>query len=293
MNGRIYDPQLGRFLSADTYVQFPYNSQSYNRYSYVHNNPLTYNDPSGHFLDILWDIGSAAVGIFEVGANLYAGDFKEAGIAAVGAAIDIGAAVVPFVPGGASIAIKATKEAGEIAGKQILKEGLEEGAEKIAKEVGEKVTREGSSLTKIDNAKVETNLERGVDPELPRNNASPGEAQVTSNQREGARRQSETKSSLEEQHPSGSVQSEQYLRTADGKIAKDPDTGTGRRIDNVVIEDGQGVRSVETTSPTANKRDQTAKENRIREAGGTHVRDRTTRDLVDFQHVETEIDRRP
>ncbi|WP_419619689.1 RHS repeat-associated core domain-containing protein, partial [Thiolapillus sp.] len=49
MNGRVYDPDLGRFLSADSIVQFPNNSQSYNRYSYVLNNPLSYTDPSGHF----------------------------------------------------------------------------------------------------------------------------------------------------------------------------------------------------------------------------------------------------
>jgi RHS repeat-associated protein len=47
MNGRIYDPLLGRFLSADLQVQFPDNLQSYNRYSYVQNNPLTFFDPSG------------------------------------------------------------------------------------------------------------------------------------------------------------------------------------------------------------------------------------------------------
>lgn len=48
MNGRVYDPELGRFLSADPFVQAPYNSQSYNRYSYVFNNPLSFTDPSGY-----------------------------------------------------------------------------------------------------------------------------------------------------------------------------------------------------------------------------------------------------
>ena len=48
MNGRIYDPHLGRFLSADPVVQAPGDLQSYNRYSYVRNNPLTYTDPSGY-----------------------------------------------------------------------------------------------------------------------------------------------------------------------------------------------------------------------------------------------------
>ena len=47
MNGRMYDPKLGRFLSPDPYVQSPTNPQNYNRYSYCLNNPLKYSDPSG------------------------------------------------------------------------------------------------------------------------------------------------------------------------------------------------------------------------------------------------------
>ena len=48
MNGRLYDPLVGRFLSVDNYVQDPTNTQHYNRYSYCLNNPLKYNDPSGN-----------------------------------------------------------------------------------------------------------------------------------------------------------------------------------------------------------------------------------------------------
>jgi len=47
MNGRIYDPKIGRFLQADPIIQDPQDTQSYNRYSYVRNNPLKYTDPSG------------------------------------------------------------------------------------------------------------------------------------------------------------------------------------------------------------------------------------------------------
>ena len=47
MNGRFYDPLLGRFLSPDPYVQAPDNPQNYNRYSYCLNNPLKYTDPDG------------------------------------------------------------------------------------------------------------------------------------------------------------------------------------------------------------------------------------------------------
>ena len=47
MNGRMYDPLVGRFLSADNYIQDPTSTQNYNRYSYCLNNPLKYTDVSG------------------------------------------------------------------------------------------------------------------------------------------------------------------------------------------------------------------------------------------------------
>jgi RHS repeat-associated protein len=47
MNGRLYDPVVGRFLSPDPFIQDPSFSQSYNRYSYCLNNPLVYTDPTG------------------------------------------------------------------------------------------------------------------------------------------------------------------------------------------------------------------------------------------------------
>ncbi|MEZ5842557.1 MAG: polymorphic toxin type 50 domain-containing protein [Hyphomicrobiaceae bacterium] len=65
MNGRIYDPEIGRFLSADPFVQELANLQSWNRYSYVLNNPLSYTDPSGFFFAKLFkSIGAAFSGLF-------------------------------------------------------------------------------------------------------------------------------------------------------------------------------------------------------------------------------------
>jgi len=50
MNGRLYDPALHRFLQPDNYVQDPFNTQNFNRYGYVLNNPLLYTDPTGEYI---------------------------------------------------------------------------------------------------------------------------------------------------------------------------------------------------------------------------------------------------
>ncbi|HPF03059.1 MAG TPA: RHS repeat-associated core domain-containing protein [Bacteroidales bacterium] len=47
MNGRLYDPLTGQFLSPDNYVQNPSSSQTFNRFVYCLNNPLKFTDPSG------------------------------------------------------------------------------------------------------------------------------------------------------------------------------------------------------------------------------------------------------
>ncbi|MBR9845305.1 MAG: hypothetical protein GYB35_03945 [Algicola sp.] len=71
MNGRMYDSNLGRFLSPDNYIQDPYNTQSYNRYGYVWNNPLVLNDPNGEF----WMIALGAIFGGYLGASMHQGSF--------------------------------------------------------------------------------------------------------------------------------------------------------------------------------------------------------------------------
>jgi len=85
MNGRLYDPMLGRFLSPDNYVQMPDFSQSFNRYSYCINNPLKFNDPSGELFGIddallIFGLASGALmGAAQAdmnGGNFWAGALK-------------------------------------------------------------------------------------------------------------------------------------------------------------------------------------------------------------------------
>ncbi len=60
MNGRVYDAEIGRFLSADPFIQDVTNTQALNAYSYVLNNPLSFTDPSGYFFSSLFRaIGNA------------------------------------------------------------------------------------------------------------------------------------------------------------------------------------------------------------------------------------------
>jgi RHS repeat-associated protein len=70
MNGRVYDPLLGRFMTADPTISSVLDSQAYNRYSYLKNNPLRDTDPSGFcgfFSCIAKFFGHAVKAVLQVG----------------------------------------------------------------------------------------------------------------------------------------------------------------------------------------------------------------------------------
>lgn len=56
MNGRLYDPMLRRFLAPDNFIQDLSNTQNFNRYGYVLNNPLTYVDESGEIFGLVFGL---------------------------------------------------------------------------------------------------------------------------------------------------------------------------------------------------------------------------------------------
>jgi RHS repeat-associated protein len=95
MNGRVYDPTLGRFISADPHIQAPLNSQSLNRYSYVMNNPLSFTDPSGFFFGSLFKSLFKAIGsIFKGVVSLIKSILQNKVLRT------IAAIAITFIPGG-------------------------------------------------------------------------------------------------------------------------------------------------------------------------------------------------
>lgn len=94
MNGRLYDPQIGRFLSTDNFVQEPWNSQNFNRYSYCLNNPLKYTDPSGEFFWVPIIVGALIGGAVNLGIKACNGQINSFGdgLAAFGIGAIAGAA---------------------------------------------------------------------------------------------------------------------------------------------------------------------------------------------------------
>ncbi|WP_394674029.1 RHS repeat-associated core domain-containing protein [uncultured Chryseobacterium sp.] len=88
MNGRLYDPLLRRFLNADENIQDPYNTQNYNKYGYVLNNPLMFNDPSGEFIFFIPIVYWIAVNAAAIGAGALIGAAISIAMYTVQAAIN-------------------------------------------------------------------------------------------------------------------------------------------------------------------------------------------------------------
>jgi RHS repeat-associated protein len=91
LNGRVYDPLLARFTSADPTVTDPLNPQGWNRYSYVGNDPLAFTDPSG--FNFFSSFFRAMSNFFSSIFNFFRENFRAILQIAVTAALN---AILPF-----------------------------------------------------------------------------------------------------------------------------------------------------------------------------------------------------
>jgi RHS repeat-associated protein len=107
MNGRVYDPALGRFLSADPIIGSPDLLQDYNRYAYVRNNPLRFTDPTGECIECF--VAIIAIGMIAEG-NKY---WKTVGTVALAWALG---GSNGLVESGMGVPAKMTTAAGAVIG---------------------------------------------------------------------------------------------------------------------------------------------------------------------------------
>lgn len=115
LNARVYDPQIGKFTSADPMVGAMFGTQGWNRYAYAGNNPLVYTDPTGMcFLGCFWKQGwfrdIVGIAVAFIGQEYLLPAWF--GIDGIGAAIISGAAAGGITSGSLSGVLTGGIEAG-------------------------------------------------------------------------------------------------------------------------------------------------------------------------------------
>jgi RHS repeat-associated protein len=111
MNGRLYDPLIGRFMSADPFIQAPGNLQSYNRYAYVMNNPLNLTDPGGYSAwtrlrdKVIKPIAIAYIGYLTGGlaSSAYLGSVLGGSSFVIGGSVGLTAGIIGGAAGGFAV----------------------------------------------------------------------------------------------------------------------------------------------------------------------------------------------
>lgn len=249
-NARYYDPALARFTQPDDLIPDLLNPQSYNRYAYCVNNPLRFIDPNGD--SALDTVGDA---LFNTGT--YKSSYQlmtmhdSLGWKAVEVPVAIGGMAIATADTALNFATLGGKGAVEGGAKEMIKVGLETGTKEVTAKEGPRILKSA---------------------------------------KEGAQREVKTAAELAAENPGKSVQGQRMLRDAEGKKVLDPVTGTGRRVDHAVIDrEANTAKTYETTGQNVNKTQQIRKEERIREAGGTYIRDKETRNLVPVQETSQVI----
>ncbi len=96
---RYYDPVIGSFINADSLLNGGDELQGYNMYAYCGNNPVMYVDPTGEFLDTIFDIFFIGWDIYNLCTKDGYKDWKNW----VALGVDVAFATLPFFAGGGQV----------------------------------------------------------------------------------------------------------------------------------------------------------------------------------------------
>ncbi len=280
LNARYMDPRLGLFTSPD-WLDPPIPGVGTNRYAYSFNDPVNLSDPGGNQTCSLscggGDLGSWIKSAFNhifTGSPFGSSEAARTNASAVGGMLVDSAQQtatqaamfgVSLTPVGGAIGMVNAMDAGDPAGFALgLASVLPAG-----RFLGEAV----AGLRAADEVVAVTVTH-----------------QVTINAANGAKREAVNAANLAAQYPGGTVHNQVYLRNADGSIAR-PGGVPGRRLDHVVVHQGQVVTMRETTSLTAPKQEQTRRQTIIMNSGGHYVR--LGGQMFDVRGVPIQLDRLP
>ena len=108
---RLYDPAAAFWTSPDPLCEKYYNISPY---AFCNDNPVTFIDPDGRFIDTAWDAANVAMGVTSFISNVTVGNIVGAALDGAGLIVDVAATAIPGIPGGAATAIKALKGANTI-----------------------------------------------------------------------------------------------------------------------------------------------------------------------------------
>ncbi len=259
-------------LPASSYDLAPDVRDGPNLYAYVKQNPWTKFDPLG-----LWEDDGDG--------DLYTGFSARGARAVEGKLNQVGSAVESSVVTAAKVAPRMAAEAGasmipgvgEVQDMSVIADPKSSRGEKLAATIS--LGLNGLTEGGLPNAGAFIRGKRA--------------ATLSDNVVNGARREAEVAAELVKENPSKLVQGQRTLVDANGKKVVDPITGEGRRVDHAVIDPGTNTaKTFETTGPAVDKRLQLQKEQRIREQGGTFVKDKTTKQPVPVEDV-SEVRRKP
>ncbi|MCQ4165838.1 RHS repeat-associated core domain-containing protein [Tahibacter harae] len=110
MQQRYYDPVLGRFLSADPVAVDTRTGLNFNRYWYANNNPYTYTDPDGRYVEAAFEAASLTLDVVELDSAIQNGSALDVAAAAGILIADAVLAALPLAPGVVGLGVHGTSE---------------------------------------------------------------------------------------------------------------------------------------------------------------------------------------